>query len=159
MSTCFVQANFIQLSPQWVQPCPNTGLSLLPNFAQHIKVDRGPTLGDEMLSVYNQSMIFTGGTYIITPDIAMILINVGSAVTINLPSVGSWTRDPFDMVQDGFSGGIIIKDLFGQAGTFNITVIPDGTDKIDGSSSALISTNFGSLQLFPLNDLSGWFKG
>lgn len=40
---------------------------------------------------------------------------------------------------------ILIQDESGAAGTYNITVIPQGSDTVNGGSSAVISSNYGRL--------------
>ena len=57
-----------------------------------------------------------------------------SAVFVRLPAVSTT------------SGGRLftIKDIGGSASTNNITVQITGTDQVDGASSYVISTNYGS---------------
>ena len=68
-----------------------------------------------------------------------------SAVTITLPS-------------SAVSAGkiYIINDEGGNAGTNNITVATEGSETIDGSASATISSNNGTLRLY--SDGSNWFS-
>ena len=50
---------------------------------------------------------------------------------------------------------LVIKDVGGSAGTNNITVDPNGSEKIDGQSSLVIAANSGSAMIFC--DGSHWF--
>lgn len=55
------------------------------------------------------------------------------------------------------SGRIItIKDAGGNAGTSNITIGTEGTEKIDGSDTAVINSNYGVITLY--SNGSNWFK-
>jgi len=67
-----------------------------------------------------------------------------SAVTITLDS---------DDVDDG--KWILIKDASGHAGTYNITVQTEGSETIDGASTATISSDWGGLIIY--SDGSNWF--
>lgn len=63
-----------------------------------------------------------------------ILVNMASAVaTVNLPAGAT-----------SISKLITVKDKSGLAGTYNITVVPNGSETIDGAASSVISTNYGS---------------
>ena len=48
-----------------------------------------------------------------------------------------------------------IKDNTGSAATNNITVLPNGSEDIDGASSKVISNNWGSVEL--VSDGTDWF--
>lgn len=62
-------------------------------------------------------------------------VNFAGAVTINLPSGSSVVQGKY----------MLIKDESGNASTNNITVLANGTDKIDGQSSAILALNYGSI--------------
>ena len=64
-------------------------------------------------------------------------VNATAAATVNLPSGATLPQGKI----------YIIKDESGAAATNNVTVAANGTDKIDGQSSAKISINYGSLML------------
>lgn len=59
----------------------------------------------------------------------LVLVDTTSARTINLPAAVS-------------KRGIYIKDFTGTAGANNITIVPNGTEKIDTAGSLVINTNF-----------------
>jgi hypothetical protein len=68
---------------------------------------------------------------------AFILVNTGAAVTINLPAAST---------VPGLL--ILIKDYIGSAATNNITVVPNGTDNIEGLNvNYIITTPWASLTL------------
>lgn len=50
---------------------------------------------------------------------------------------------------------IVVKDESGAAGTNNITVATEGLETIDGSATATISTNYGSITVY--SDGTNWF--
>jgi len=66
--------------------------------------------------------------------------------TITLPAANA--------VREGFA--FSIKDEYGTAGTNNITIARAGSDTIDGATSALINTNYGSRDLYS-DGISKWF--
>lgn len=51
---------------------------------------------------------------------------------------------------------LIVKDESGAAGTYNITVARAGSDTIDGQTSVVIGTNYGSVILIK-NGAGKWF--
>ena len=64
------------------------------------------------------------------------------------------------MPATGVERAIWVKDIGGNAGSFNITVSPYGADNIDAmNASFIIIQNYQLLRLYPLSDLSGWFSG
>jgi hypothetical protein len=50
---------------------------------------------------------------------------------------------------------LVIKDIGGEAGSNNITIDPNGSEKIDGQSTLVIAANSGSAMIFC--DGSHWF--
>ena len=74
----------------------------------------------------------------------VLLIDTSSARTINLPAA---TVAMFFM----------LKDSLGSAQTNNISIVPDGTDTIDGSNSTfLINANYGAIGLVS-DGISAWY--
>lgn len=74
--------------------------------------------------------------------IAYVSISTGRTVT--LPAASSMTNKT-----------IIIKDESGSAGTHNITIDGFGSETIDGSTTKVISSNFGSITMY--SNGSDWF--
>lgn len=73
----------------------------------------------------------------------LLLVNVASAVVINLPTSAS---------RDGYP--IRIKDISGLAPTNNITINANGAELIEGEAAITIDVAFGGFNLFPVS--SGW---
>ena len=71
--------------------------------------------------------------------IARVDQTVGAAITLNLPAAANK------------SCPVLIADWKGDAGTNNITIIPNGTEKIQGRSSWTIAADTGSVFLRPLS--------
>jgi hypothetical protein len=74
----------------------------------------------------------------------IILINKGTpeATTINLPA------------SDSKIGAVKIVDFAGNAGTYNITLVPSGSDVINGQTEWVIAGDGGSVVLDPVT--GGW---
>ena len=86
----------------------------------------------------------TSSSYIILEHDYYIGVNYAGAVTITLPS----------NVIEGTT--YIVKDELGEASRGNnrhITIVPSGTDKIDGQDRAILAYSFGSLTFVYRN---GW---
>jgi len=114
--------------------------------------------GLNLLSLFDQAFaqcaqIYTpvtiapsGGTHnVLATDYADLLINGSGASSIQLPAAASRTNQP---------QGII--DIAGNAATFNITILPFGTEKIRGASSLIIENNYGGFTLWPISS-GGWY--
>lgn len=74
---------------------------------------------------------------------ALLLVNVASAVTINLPTAASRNGYP-----------LCIKDISSNAHTNVITINANGTDTIEGAASITISVDWGGWNLYPVT--GGW---
>ena len=70
------------------------------------------------------------------------LINTGTAVTVTLPAVSS-------------NAAIIFKDSAGTAATNNITITRADSAVIDGATTLVISSNYGSAKI--ISDGTNWF--
>lgn len=92
-----------------------------------------------------QTVDTAAGNYTVTTE-TMLLVNktVPAANNVILPTSLSRSGVP-----------IVIKDLAGNAATYNITIQPFGTEKIDGASQYQIVANYGAVKLYPL--AAGWF--
>lgn len=127
---------------------------------QKVRVWMGPSLGWVDQQVKPNFNIVTAGTFALPAGTSIVLINVAGLVTVNLPSVSAWLKEPAYNPMTAFERALWIKDLGGNAQAFNITVTPFGSDKIDNLGiSFTIVQNRQLLRLYPLNDLSGWMSG
>jgi hypothetical protein len=93
----------------------------------------------------NYTTITGSGTYPVAGSDNIILINktVAAASSVQLPAAA---------IRGGFP--VTIKDLKGDAATNNITILPDGSETIDGLSSVVINSNYGSFVFWPVTN--GW---
>lgn len=82
-----------------------------------------------------------------TDQILNVNINAG-APTCALPASASRNGVP-----------LTFKDVGGQFAAHNLTITPNGTEKIDGLSSLVLNTNYQGVTLNPFNDgtNAGWF--
>lgn len=105
------------------------------------RIDLGAVVSNQRsISSYphNTDFITTGTGTTLTTALGnngkVLVINVASAFTVNLPNATA----PFT---------VVVKDGSGAAATNNITITPDGTDLIDGAANYVINTNYGSVTL------------
>ncbi len=106
----------------------------------------GPTLGWTHLPV-SSIVTVTSASYTVTEPTTVVRVNVGSAATIQLGSaipLGQQVALPKT-----------IEDVSGNAGTNHITIVPAGTETINGLSSIVITVNYGSFTLVPQGS-GGW---
>lgn len=96
-----------------------------------------------------------GSVDVLSTDVVLLFDKSSSgASTVNLPASATRAGAP-----------VIIKDLTGDANTNNITIVPSGTETIDGFSAsaaaangiAVVSIDYGSMWLVPLTS-GGWFR-
>jgi hypothetical protein len=87
----------------------------------------------------------TSATYTAAATDVLIDVNFAGAVTITLPTGSTSNKGKF----------YVIKDTSGAAGTHNITVKPN-SGTLDGASSAIISLNYGALQVY--SDGANWWE-
>lgn len=92
-----------------------------------------------------QTVDSAAGNYTVTTE-TLLLVNktVPAANNVVLPTSLSRSGVP-----------LVVKDLAGNAATYNITIQAFGTEKIDGASTYQIVANYGAVKLIPLS--SGWF--
>lgn len=93
----------------------------------------GPSLVDQHVTEAGPVTVLTNASTV------RIDQTVGAAVTLNLPAAAS-------MVAPDFT----IADWKGDAGTNNITIVPNGTEKIQGRSSWTLAADNASIQLRPV---------
>ena len=79
----------------------------------------------------------TGAYSIAATDVVITCNTTGGAFAVTLPTIASV----------GIGKWYIIKDIGGAGGSNNLTVNRSSTDTIDGATSKVINTNYGSLTL------------
>jgi hypothetical protein len=140
--------------PEFVRPeftYPNTLINL------------GPKDSIALVNTFLASSPFAlvrGGSAIV--DVlgeSIVELPTSSGPTVFLPDVQAWAREPFYSLYTPFERAIWIKDIGGNAAINNITIVPFGTQTIDGATSYTITTNAGIARLYPLNSLQGWYVG
>jgi hypothetical protein len=129
------------------------------NAYQQAKVYLGPSLGWVMQQVKPEKVV-GAGTIILQPGDSLIMAHTDvGPITVQLPDVVPWIREAAYQPMTGFERAIWIKDVLGNANVNNITVTPFGTQTIDLQSSFTIISSFAMIRLYPLFDLTGWFRG
>lgn len=101
-------------------------------------------------SILNYIIVTAAGTYNVQVADNIILINktVAAANSVQLPLA---------LARKGLP--ITVKDLKGDAATNQITVLPSGSETIDGLASVPINANYGGFKFWPVQTGSstyGW---
>lgn len=119
-----------------------------------MRIDAGPTIGLVRRPMFNDKFITSGTSYTVQPFDFQLLIAVNADFSVNLPLVNTWMKSPYGLFP------IFVKDNGGFADTHPITVVPAGSDLIDGldpvANPTQIIAKYGSLSLRPKSDLTGW---
>lgn len=126
---------------------------------QQIKVWQGPSQGWVMQQVQPSEEITVGGSTTLGAGASIVFVNAAAPVTITLPNVILWMREPAYRPAVSFERSIWIKDSGYNASSFNITITPFAGQTIDGLPSFMIVTQGLLIRLYPLNNLTGWFVG
>lgn len=101
-------------------------------------------------NVPGQRTVTDAGAVTILSTDAVVLLNKGDAAPINLPASATW------LAEMGANGvPLFIKDISGNASSFNQTITPNGAETIDGLSTVVIATDFQGFNLFP-KAAGGW---
>lgn len=97
------------------------------------------------VSLLNAVTVTAAGTYSVQPTDSVVLINksVAAANSVQLPVAASRSGLP-----------VTVKDLKGDAATNVITVLPAGSETIDGLASVPINSNYGAYKFWPV--AGGW---
>mgnify|MGYP001604528696 CR=1 FL=1 len=115
------------------------------------------TDGFQFLSLFDQAFALvppygtilvptSGGTYTIpATDFRDVLINGSAANSVQLPD---------STLRNGISQAVV--DITGNAATFNITILPFGSQKIRGQNNLKIVANYGGFTLWPIST-GGWY--
>lgn len=125
-------------------PAGSSGTTLNP----HTEIMRVTALKEIKLTgggVSFKSLHSQTGTVTLTVEDMYVGCNTAASVTINLPAAAT----------AGQGKMYIIKDETGQALTNNVTITPNGSEKIDTGSNYVIANNFQSITL--VCNGSNWF--
>lgn len=89
---------------------------------------------------------------ILSTDTEVGINTATTAVSVNLPSIATWlAANPLGL-------DLMIFDDTGNAGTHNITAVPNGTDSFVQSITPVITGNYGKMSLRPvLGAPNKWF--
>jgi len=89
----------------------------------------------------------TASPIVISDTDDIICCDVTGAVSCALPAAATRAGRP-----------LLFKDAAGKFGAGNLTITPNGTEKIDGLSSVVLGTNYQFIRLRPFSDgvHSGW---
>lgn len=125
--------------------------SILGSPTIYGKVDYGPTFGAVYRPLNQKRIVTANGSVSIIPFDVIVIIqqNTPGPFLLELPDLALWMTLPYG----GFD--LILKNRnFG----FDMTVMPQGSQKIDGLSSLVVSggQGEGAVILSPLNNMSGW---
>jgi len=120
----------------------------------------GPTLGWVQSYVRPARVSMVSPVNVTSRHSVVFIGGVGPGPTIvNLPDVRAWMAEPNYQIYSPFERALWIKDAGGNAATFNIIIVPFGTQTIDGQLTMTIVMNRGIARLYPRNDLLGWYSG
>jgi len=144
--------NYLSLAPD-VIVTPTQVLALQDSITGAWSYITAAGLVSAALSTYR--IITAAGTVnVLSTDVILLLEKSPSGPsTINLPASATRQGTP-----------VIIKDLTGDANTNNNTIVPSGSETIDGFSAsaaaangvAVMSVDYGSMTLYPLTS-GGWY--
>lgn len=144
------------ITPDYSILNPNNGLSVTQVVAV---MDTATGLWSQISSQsfgslsLSRTITVAGVVVVLSTDVVLLLNKSPSgASTIDLPAASLRNGAP-----------VVIKDLTGDASTNNITIVPNGTETIDGflaaaaaaNGVALIDKDYGSKYLLPTT--GGWF--
>jgi hypothetical protein len=116
----------------------------------------GPSLGWFEAPVTTILPITTPGTTIVQLGNTVITVNVNGAVTIQLPSAKQNAAGAGAIPGPAAMPTTVIVDIGGFASANPITILPAGTEKIDGQASAILSSAFGAYTMQPDIINGGW---
>ena len=120
------------------------------------RVWMGPTIGWIETAFTTLLSVTVGGTTSILRSTTLVLVNFNGAVTIQLPSAISSPAGDNVIPGIAVATPVIIVDAGGFAFVNNITILPFGSELIDGLASIAITSNFAAFVLRPNLTSGGW---
>lgn len=128
---------------------PASGIVSTPTI--YGKVDYGPTFGQVYRPLNQKRFVTVAGDVTIIPFDVIVVVKqtAPGAFNLFLPDLKLWMTQPYG----GFD--LTLKNRnFG----FDMTVVPFGTQKIDGLSTLVAGggQGEGAIVLSPYNDMTGW---
>lgn len=125
-------------------------------FRQNQSVYMGPSIGWMPAPFSVVLAVTTSGTTTVQPGNTLVTVNFAGPITIQLP-IAKGNLAGAGAVPGSYLGvPITVVDISGAANTNNITILPFGTEKIDGLSSIKIQSAYGAWSLRPDLVNGGW---
>jgi len=118
-------------------------------FRQTQAVYMGPSLGWQPAPASVILPITAAGTVTVQLGNTLITVNVNGNVTLQLPKFKGSSAGAGALPGTYLNRPITIVDLGGFAGVHPVTILPFGTETIDGQASVQLSSSYGALQLQP----------
>ena len=151
-SNAATELSFIGLESQGSQPGTNLSvyvdasndLYYVNNSGTAVQITNGGSIAAVGSGLVTFSAISSTPYSVVTGDAQKVLgVDTTVARTLNLPAATNvmW---------------FTVKDISGQASTYNITVTPSGSDTIDGAASATFNENSGAWTLMS-DGVSAWY--
>lgn len=123
---------------------------------QKVRRYLGPSIGwVESLDQSILNVTVAGATSVLLGT-NLVLVNVAGIVTLNLPSALQSAAGAQALPGTFIGRPITIVDIGGNSQNFNTTIVPFGTERIDGLASIKIQINYGAYVLTP-NLVSGGY--
>lgn len=125
-------------------------------FRQTQKVYMGPSVGWVNAPQQTVLPVLVGGTTNVLRGMNVVLVNFAGAVTIQLPSSLRSAAGPQAIPGDSVIVPVVVIDQGGNAYVNPITILPFGSELIDGLASIELGSSFGAYVLRPNIDTGGW---
>lgn len=122
------------------------------------RIYAGPSVGWQEIPDVAVLPITTTGTTTVARGMNMIQVNVNATVTVQLPSSLKSAAGPQAIPEQDLIYPTVVVDTggFANATTAKITILPYGSETIDGLASITIEAPYGAYVLQPKVDTGGW---
>jgi hypothetical protein len=125
-------------------------------FRQTQSVYMGPSIGWVNIPISAVLPVTTGGTTTVQKGNTLVTVNFNGAVTIQLPTAKANAAGGMTIPAEQSANPLTVVDIGGFANAHNITILPFGSETIDGLASIAITTNYGAFTLKPDIVNGGW---